>query len=98
MSHRAPTGQTARRLTRRTRNGSAGGAVRAPATPNGSAGVPVREPVIETASAAHHPGLYSTCGTSARAHSMPRIDSCLRVAVGAVSDDAGVAPFGEGPA
>jgi hypothetical protein len=28
----------------------------------------------------------------------PRIDSWLRVAVGAVSDDAGLAPFGEGPA
>jgi hypothetical protein len=28
----------------------------------------------------------------------PRIDSWLRVAVGAVSDDPGPAPFGEGPA
>ncbi|MEA2295047.1 MAG: hypothetical protein QOE86_2686 [Solirubrobacteraceae bacterium] len=28
----------------------------------------------------------------------PRIDSWLRVAVGAVSDDPGSAPFGEGPA
>jgi hypothetical protein len=28
----------------------------------------------------------------------PRIDSWLRVAVGAVSDDPGLAPFGEGPA
>jgi hypothetical protein len=28
----------------------------------------------------------------------PRIDSWLRVAVGAVSDDPGLEPFGEGPA
>jgi hypothetical protein len=28
----------------------------------------------------------------------PRIDSWLRIAVGAVSDDPGPAPFGEGPA
>jgi len=27
----------------------------------------------------------------------PRVDSWLRVAVGAVSDDPGLAPFGEGP-
>lgn len=28
----------------------------------------------------------------------PRVDSWLRVAVGAVADDPGLAPFGEGPA
>jgi hypothetical protein len=34
----------------------------------------------------------------ARERVQPRIDSWLRVAVGAVSDDPGPAPFGEGPA
>jgi hypothetical protein len=42
--------------------------------------------------------IHLTCELDALERVQPRIDSWLRVSVGALSDDRELAPFGEGPA
>jgi hypothetical protein len=50
------------------------------------------------ADAAVDEALRVACELDALERVQPRVDSWLRVAVGAVSDDPGPEPFGEGPA
>jgi hypothetical protein len=52
----------------------------------------------ETAEAAADEAIRLTRELEALERVQPRIDSWLRVAVGAVADDPGQEPFGEGPA
>ena len=58
---------------------------------------------VDEAAAGGEPGsaadeaLRLACELDALERTQPRVDSWLRVSVGAVSDDPGLTPFGEGP-